>query len=210
MTAKGKKGPKVSWASGEQGTREVLSTMTKIVADVVARIPEPALAILGSKPRMPRVRLFRNDDEDAQFGYFEEGDIYLNVSRCDRLPGERDEMVWTTAHEFGHAYLARIGFWSASWLQVEGHKANKEAINALRPWLGQVVVDSDFVDQAVQIQERLADAVALCWGFGQEYARSFPLDLLSKKKALGTDYLAAQVVEMHEVLQERLREASTE
>lgn len=203
--------------------REIKKYVNQLLIEVWKRIPPSAKTVicrskyyegevlLHMKP--PGVELDWPLSNPDAGGVWNNGSVHIRVYGIDRrLKSQRNSLIWTLAHEFAHGYWSSIGqFAEVGWCHETEHMEEDEKLGfgpfgALTPYNG-VGDHPDCFDRGKTTYdgstgERLADAVAIAWGFGYEIAHSLAASKKSYKEIsdYNHNYLEPDILEMHRIL----------
>lgn len=212
--------PRVVWESrGDRGRsknhRAIKQAIREIVADVWARMPLSACIAIDLHPmECDSVYLF-NDPESENDGRFHFGNVLVNVDRYRKGRQFRERTTWVLAHEFAHACVTSIALWAKDgWANsnMDGGLDLEKMV-----WIASAFLHGSTFQQTEtqtasigegetqftgQTTERIADAIAIAWGFGKEYASDWAHceDGHDAYAKIHADYLAPEILAIHRVL----------
>jgi hypothetical protein len=180
----------------------VTRVVKQLVAEVWERIPWVARSLIACE--LQRISLVHNPEWSG--GGHERGTIILNVADYEDSPYWRAATRVILAHEFAHSLSH---FLAAS---VAGGNTKTDHMPARRKgqpgyeWFAccyaGLLQDKD--DQGHCFTERLADALMLAWGFGEDWAAALDLDDIRNPYACQSQYLEPEIGKMYHILQRRL------
>jgi hypothetical protein len=138
-------------------------------------------------------------------GAYERGEIYLNVHDYEATPHWRTSLAVILAHEFAHSFINALVAAAAGgnpWTgDIPAHRRGTVGYDWFTRSFGG---SGDAVEDVTRFTERLADALALVWGFGEAWASCLDLRDILHPHPRDSRYLDPELGKVYRVLQRRL------
>jgi hypothetical protein len=198
--------PRVQWLSADdrhatKHHQAVMRMVKQLVAEVWERIPWVARRLIAYE--LQCVHVVHNPDWGG--GGHERGTIGIKVADYDNSPNGQSLMRVILAHEFAHSLIYFLAASAAGGNPKTGHlpaaRQGKPGYEWFAVYMGLI---EDKNEEGHRFTERLADALMLAWGFGEDWAAALDLGDIRNPYAGQSQYLEPEIGKMHHILQRRL------
>jgi hypothetical protein len=202
----------------------------RLINDVWKRLPPSARIAIVGHPMWEAhdgIYLANHDPEGkgicaGKHGVQHTGEVVINVCLyCDlRKHDRRITMTWVVTHELAHVFYSAMNEWvqwgfmallerkklkdKKKYSFTDGESSLMAALNLSNGTRSASMIDHDKTSYTALTNERLADALAIAWGFGFEYAHQIAKHGLCSEdvESMGESYLDSEILKIHEVLAE--------
>jgi hypothetical protein len=197
--------PRVIWGSfmGRhpiRNHRAVMRNVKQLVNEVWHRIPRVARAVIRRDLRL----ILLSTVPTWTGSNHESGIIALNVSDYEGSPEWYRRTVAAMAHAFAYSFTFALATAIAGGNLRTGDVAASRLGKPRAEWWEGFYGGGPADEARDEFIERLAEAVMLAWGFGEEWAETQDLNVISRPDDWESSYLDVEVGKVFRILRRRL------